>query len=450
MIRRCAQGSEDSVVPRPYNHGKGRSKMTENILHLTLEIIRLLTGEDFMVVQKSPAEAPSRQRRMSDVRHRSRRPCMESTSHSLIERDNLQKVLSLTNRMLEVLTGEVPVRCQDVAVYFSMEEWEYIEEHKDLYKDFMLEDHQTLTSQDESWETNIPGISTPLCLQNSPEEIPSFPQDNQTEDLMNIKVEVIKEEEMYIKGNEQFQEEDSRVDGPADDGTTGGLPSPPYSEAGPKDIPHYMSSENSIAPNLRLLYNKDLPPEPPNQQEPSLNPSQTQGTDRREAKLFPCSECGRHYKTVSNLSMHMRMHRNERPFACSQCGKCFTKKSILIDHQKVHTGEKPFSCNECGKSFTKKSAVVEHRRSHTGERPFSCLECGKRFARKSVLAEHQRIHTGKKPFSCPECRKCFMAKHHLERHQITHTGEKPFSCSECGRSFTRKWLLERHLRTHME
>ncbi|KAG9466072.1 hypothetical protein GDO78_017253 [Eleutherodactylus coqui] len=128
-----------------------RSHKASRILELTLEIISLITGEDYTVVKKLSGECVAP--RVSGGRSRTPSPITEPPPHSLILE---QKLLELTTRMTELLTGEVPIRCQDVTVYFSMEEWEYVEGHKDLYKDIMMEDHQPLTSPDGCSQRNPP------------------------------------------------------------------------------------------------------------------------------------------------------------------------------------------------------------------------------------------------------------------------------------------------------
>ncbi|KAM4619623.1 gastrula zinc finger protein XlCGF66.1-like [Discoglossus pictus] len=80
---------------------KNMEKVAERFLHQALEMIYLLTGEEYTIVTKN---SPN----------------------------------------IHQLTGEVPIKCDDVAVYFSIEEWEYIEGHKELYKNVMMENHQTL------------------------------------------------------------------------------------------------------------------------------------------------------------------------------------------------------------------------------------------------------------------------------------------------------------------
>ncbi|CAI9550728.1 unnamed protein product [Staurois parvus] len=121
----------------------------ERILNLTLEIIYLLTGEDFIVLKKaSGGHVTSKSHTyVSDEHRRNKSPIMKPPLPSLIsESNNNKKILEVTQKIIELLTAEVPIRCQDVTVYFSMEEWEYIEGHKDLYEDVMMENWPPLTS----------------------------------------------------------------------------------------------------------------------------------------------------------------------------------------------------------------------------------------------------------------------------------------------------------------
>ncbi|XP_075698661.1 gastrula zinc finger protein XlCGF66.1-like [Rhinoderma darwinii] len=394
---------------------KDRKKMANKILKLTLEIIYLLTGEDYTVVKKTFGECVTH----SNNPHRS--GVSGKTQSTITEPPrNEQKILGLTHKIIHLLTGE-----------------EYLKENKEFYKDVM-ENHQPLTSSDGSSKGNPPErCPSPFYFQDCAKENHNVPLDhqfNKGEDLINIKVEVIaaeeeeeEEEEMYIKGDHQCKEEEIPVDICPDayyknSGRHNFLS--PSSEIKDTDITQDSPSEQPIPQNLTQgLHNSDVLPELWDHEDPpDTSPIVAQNTD----------------------------HRGYKTFQCFECGKSFAKKSVLVEHQRIHTGEKPFSCSDCGKCFTQRSNLAQHQRIHRGENPFMCLECGKCFSKKSNLLRHQRIHRGEKPFSCSDCGKCFTSKSQLEVHQRIHTGEKPFTCMDCGKCFIQKSDLVRHQRVHSD
>ncbi|CAI5768707.1 finger 883-like [Podarcis lilfordi] len=165
-------------------------------------------------------------------------------------------------------------------------------------------------------------------------------------------------------------------------------------------------------------------------------------------KPYYCLECGKSFTRNSNLTLHERIHRGEEPFKCLECGNSFNSKRSLTSHQRVHSGKKPYQCLECGKCFTWKESLTSHQRIHTGEKPYQCLECGKSFNTSTNFRRHQRIHSGEKPYQCLECGKCFNTSTNFHSHQSIHRGEKPFQCQECGKSFSRKESLTSHQRIH--
>ncbi|XP_073422278.1 uncharacterized protein [Dendrobates tinctorius] len=433
-----------------------RDKMAERMLHLTLEVLFCLTGEDYTVVKKTSSDRC--QDPVSEGWGRPLSPITGPPPHPLIHEDiNDQKILELIYKMIDLLTGEVSIRCQDVAVYFSMEEWEYLEGHRDLYKNVIMEVPQPLTSPDLSSKRTTPErCPHPLLPQDCNQDDPSAPQDHQGEDLTHINTT-----ETYVRGDEWCKEKIPTYDYP-DDCTrrSEGQMTSTIFKSDDLEILQDTTEVIAITPDIpSSIHSKDLSSDPMKQVPSSdsllttkENQSQKRGIKKQTAptakKSFSCSECGKYFNKKSKLVNHHRTHTGEKPFSCSECGKCFNKKSKLVTHQRTHTGEKPFSCSECGKCFNQKVNLVQHQKTHTGEKPFSCSECGKCFNLKGNLVKHQRTHTGEKQYSCSECGECFAVKSLLVSHKRTHTGEKPFSCSECEKCFKRKTHLDRHQRNH--
>ncbi|PIO37612.1 Gastrula zinc finger protein XlCGF66.1 [Aquarana catesbeiana] len=479
---------------------KDWSHMTERIINFTLEIIYLLTGEDYGPMKNSGDHmTPSSHTSVSKEWYKSQSPIVKPPPPSLTPEKNHKKILDVIQKMIELLTGEVPIRCQDVTVYFSMEEWEYLEGHKDLYKDVMLENQPPLTSPDGTSNGNPPErCPHSLYSLDSTQEDQNISEDHQEEELFIIKVE--DEENPYLRGDEPWKEKEIppeistdghngrnniechhiSTDGEIEDNDI--EVSPEENSVTLYHHPGFQRADLSLDPSThRGCFSNHSHPgahdetnrEGENSPCPQCGGCQRTHVDEssypcstcgksftqklhlighRKActgkKCYSCSECGKRFAKKSTLLKHQVMHLEEKPHSCPECGKCFAKKSNLVRHQRMHTGEKPYSCLECGKSFTWKPSLEHHLRKHRGEVPFFCSDCGKCFAQKSYFLQHQRTHKGKEPYSCSECGERFAKRSTLVVHQRSHTNEKPFSCSECGKYFVQKSSLMEHLKMH--
>ncbi|XP_072279417.1 uncharacterized protein [Pyxicephalus adspersus] len=470
------------------------SHMTERILQLTLDIMYLLTGESFHPVMFGDQVTIT----------------LPPPHFMKAKGQNMQKILEVTQKMIGLLTGEVPIRCQDVTVYFSMEEWEYLEEHKDLYKDVMMEDHQTLTSPDHmntSIRMNVDRSHMTERILNLTLEIiylltgESFPP-VKSGDQVTIKVppphcltperpnnkkilEVLQKiiglvtgeggniGEYNIVVKEEYKEEnvnsDVREKFPYEDKD---IVLQPNNKNPPERCPRPLLSRDSTQEDQEIPHHhrgEDLMimKVESEEGETSVMDDQQYTEEAGMMRTFMEEDTPTQISTGHSMEKPSKDRLTSSPDCKMEAmtGDCGGKETIssTIDRPPnpsdceppppVSDGagipeEKTFSCPDCGESFSSERSLSVHQRSHTAEKLYSCPECGESFLYKYHLSVHQRMHTGEELHSCSECGKCFLHKSGLVSHQRSHTGEKPYCCPECGKCFSEKSSLSVHQICH--
>jgi len=127
--------------------------------------------------------------------------------------------------------------------------------------------------------------------------------------------------------------------------------------------------------------------------------------------------CGKLFKSHSELKRHVRIHSCAKPYSCRHCSECFKHHRPL----KVHMLKSPnegtwFTCDICQMKFSCRSSVKKHVERHEAVKPYICGECPKRFYTADELKRHHPVHSEYKQFSCGLCDRLYKRKCAVKRH----------------------------------
>uniref|UniRef100_A0A8C5WG28 C2H2-type domain-containing protein n=1 Tax=Leptobrachium leishanense TaxID=445787 RepID=A0A8C5WG28_9ANUR len=476
------------------NPDTARDPLSQRILDLTLEMLFLLTGEGHMVVKIHEMVSDSSRHQISEGHGRSQSFNTEPPPHSGIHEQNHEKILELSNQIIRLLTGEVPIRCEDVTVYLSMEEWEYVERHKELYEDVMMEDHQPVITPDKSvwgefhaavslWDIGCENGSE--ILSNNVEKDLNKTRKGRAESATYTERESLASEERHVPEKEIYpiteppeysppdiKEEPASCDeGNLTDSDMYEPPqytqyshtdfkkeSPPWEEENLTDTDMYKhtekikleststgaEAESHLPEQTQTEYLRIVIKEEPD----SCDEGNLTDSDMYEPPEHTQTECsadnnGEYVKSNPNpveINHSESLIESRKPDHRIYYTDPLTQNSVYKGHSAPSSEMAKVSYSESDLKILETSYIEEQH--------FSTMVSGENSTMMTTLT-HQQVQILEQPFSCRECGRIFTDSIALKKHQRIHTGKKRFTCSECGKCFKRTACLASHKRIHI-
>ncbi|XP_040292926.1 oocyte zinc finger protein XlCOF7.1-like isoform X1 [Bufo bufo] len=469
--------------------GKPQSQLNERILNITLEIIFLLTGEDYGPVNENVIRSSAHH--VSGGCSSTQKPITEPPIHSLIHEENHEhQILDLTKKIIELLTGEVLIRSQDVAVYFSMEEWEYIEEHKDLYRDIVFTSPDLSTATHELGERCTP-VSSPFYLKNTncllatiqDVRCSSIGKQNMTNHWDTVAKKAISCEARCLRNSIIPPTGHIEQAPQINYGSLHTELSKEHKNAINYNHPELLDHTYAITARYKPLLLEERNPTdagisaPTNhaqfKEEPNLYDDGSVTYTDLHTPMGPIQYTSVHIKeesmscegnTIDSITDHKQeyqfTHIKEEPTSCEVSyftdSKCYTPTDPT--QALFHIKAEPDSYDgECLENTAIRTPIYHMHQytSHLQEQqpseidiylPTDTQHAG---GGKDVHKKHVQQHKSRdKPFLCTECGKRFLCKSGLSTHKKIHMFRKLHTCTECGKSFLSHSYLVRHQKIH--
>ncbi|XP_053578089.1 zinc finger protein 567 [Bombina bombina] len=428
-----------------------RRQMAEQFLNHALGIIYLLTGEEYTIVKKNSPNSYS---------HR--------------------------------LTGEVPIKCDDVAMYFSMEEWAYIEGQK-LYKDVVMENRQVLSTAEvsthrSSGENNVEmafnaeqsdDVTSRLEALDQDVHVINSSRENNVEITSNAKqsddvtsqLEVLDQDVHVINSSSHHEgipdtvitktEEEEKTDDYGQQEDNAPDPGAGHHEGIPDTVITKTEEEEKTDDYVKQ---EDNAPDPgagesvseliSDESHKAVYTSETIVEDNIDiSQLIQSKDSYKNqnvlFPTVSYHFMPQALDLNDKQvIGCynTQC-RASTVKDSAITNSANWDGQNLLYEN--GKTFNLKSKFsVSHHSVDTDKELYICPVCKMCFKLKSKLERHTRTHIGERPFVYETGEKGFSYALNLGKHEDSHTGEKSYVCQTCGEGFLEAQFLSKHRLIH--
>ncbi|CAI9552515.1 unnamed protein product, partial [Staurois parvus] len=246
------------------------------------------------------------------------------------ERHNMQKILEVTKKMMELLTGEVS-GAGNSGTFSSKEEWEYLEGHKDLYKDVMMDNQPPLTSPVHGWEMRK---TSEDCLTLSPDW--------------------------------KVEDEDITQYSPGENPAPSNVHPAPPSVDGPSD--------------------SSYPEEPQTVRDRASLPT---------GKRFSCTECRKCFRFESRLNVHKRSHMGESRIPVLSAGNVFQTSTVFTHIRNLTQGRRHIPALSVGNVFHKRPIFTHIRDVTQERSRIPALSVGNVFQRSPIFTDIRDLTWGR-------------------------------------------------------